>query len=192
MAKVALQHLDEGRPSLAMETLDSAIQRYGNDADLRGIRGSLLLQRGELGAALADVDKAVALKPGDPLHLTNRAQIYRAFKRDEEALADLNKALEISPDLISARYNRGSLAYTRGDLETAMQDFEHCIALDPHMAPPYFNRAAVYDAMGERELAISDIERFIQIAPSEDWKKVAEEVLAEWGGQVDEPEAGAS
>ena len=180
LAEVALRHLDEGRVALAMETLDTAINRYPDAAELHGIRGSLLLEQGDVGAALAYIDSAVRLAPGNPLYLTNRAQVYRAFKRDSEAREDLNRAVEIDPDLVSARFNRGSLAYSMGDLETAISDFDHCIALDPHMAPPYFNRAAVYDAMGKRELAVADLNRFIEIAPTEEWKGVAQELLEEW------------
>lgn len=187
LAQVALQHLDEGRVALAMETLDTAITRYPDAAELHGVRGSVFLEQGDIGAALTDIDSAVRLAPGNPLYLTNRAQIYRAFKRDGDAWEDLNRAVEIDPDLVSARFNRGSLAYSMGDLETAISDFEHCIALDPHMAPPYFNRAAVYDAMGERDLAVADLNRFIEIAPTEEWKGVAQELLEEW--QKDGPVA---
>lgn len=186
LAKVALQHLHEGRIALAMETLTVAIGRYPDDAELHGIRGSVLLEQGDVGAALTDIDAAVRLAPNNPLHLTNRAQVYRSFKRDEDAWQDLNRAIEIDPDLVSARFNRGSLAYSMGDLDTAISDFDHCIALDPHMAPPYFNRAAVYDAMGERALAVADLNRFVEIAPTEEWKGVALELLEEW--QQDESE----
>ncbi len=38
--QVALQHLAEGRAPLAMETLNTAIETYPENAGLRGVRGS--------------------------------------------------------------------------------------------------------------------------------------------------------
>ncbi len=179
-AQVALQHLAEGRPVEAMDTLTQAIDRYPEAAELHGIRGSLLLEQGEITDALTSLDSAVRLAPENPLHLTNRAQAYRKFNRTDEALADLNRAIEIDTNLVSARFNRGALSFNQGDFETALADFEHCIAIDPHTAAPWFNRAAVYEAMGRHESAIADLKRFLEIAPSEDWKHTAEELLQQW------------
>ena len=184
-AQVALQHLAEGRLAEAMDTLNQAIARYPDDAELHGIRGSLWLEQGNVTAALADLESAVRLAPDNPLHLTNRAQAYRKFKRYDEALADLNKAIELDPDLLSARFNRGAMSFSQGDFETALTDFEHCITVDPHTAAPWFNRAAVYEAMGKHEQAVADLKRFLQIAPSEDWKKTAKELLQQWESEAE-------
>jgi len=179
-AQVALQHLAEGRTTEAMNTLHQAIAQFPDDADLHGILGSLLLEQDAFTEALNELEMAVKLAPENPLHLTNRAQAYRKFKRDNEALADLNRAIELNNDLLSARFNRGAVAFGKGDFATALADFDHCIALDPHLAAPYFNRAAVYEAMGKRDMAIADIKRFLEIAPSENWKTTAKELLQQW------------
>lgn len=191
-AQVALQHLAEGRMAEAMDTLGQAIAQYPDDAELHGIRGSLRLEQGNITAALADLETAVRLAPDNPQYLTNRAQAYRKFNRIDEAMADLNRATELDPDLVSARFNRGALAFTGGDFEQALADFDHCVAIDPHAAAPYFNRAAVYDAMGNRELAIADLRRFLRIAPTEEWKATANELLQRWEAEtepVNEPDA---
>ena len=187
-AQVALQHLAEGRTTEAMNTLHQAIAQFPDDADLHGILGSLLLEQEVFTQALNELELAVKLAPGNPLHLTNRAQAYRKFKRDDEAMADLNRAIELNHDLLSARFNRGAVAFGKGDFATALADFDHCIALDPHLAAPYFNRAAVYEAMGQREMAIADIKRFLEIAPSENWKTTAKELLQQWEAVTSEAE----
>ena len=179
-AQVALQHLAEGRVALAMDTLNQAIERYPEADQLYGIRGNLLLEQDNVTAALADLETAIRLAPDNPLYLTNRAQAYRKFRRDEEALADLNRAIELNGDLVFARFNRGALSFSQGDYDTALEDFDRCIAVDPHAAAPWFNRAAVYEAMGKREQAVADLKRFLQIAPSEDWKNTARELLQQW------------
>ncbi len=179
-AQVALQHLAEGRPALALDALNQAIERYPDSAMLYGVRGSLYLEQERSAAALADLNEAVQLAPHNPVFLTNRAQAYRRFGRTEEAMADLDSAIELDSGFVAARFNRGSLAFNAGRYEQALADFDACIAADPQSAAPYFNRASVHDAMGNRALAIDDLERFLQMAPSEEWKAVATELLAQW------------
>ncbi len=178
--QVALQHLAEGRPAQAMDTLNQAIERYPESAALHGVRGSLLLEQERSAAALADLNRALELNPHDPAFLTNRAQAYRHFGRSDEAMADLDSAIELDSGFIAARFNRGSLAFNAGEYTQALADFDACVAADPTSAAPYFNRASVHEAMGNRDLAIIDLKHFLEIAPSEEWKDAAEALLQQW------------
>jgi len=186
---VALQHQAEGRPELALATLDQAIGRYPQNARLLAVRGSLYLEQGRVTEALKDLEVAVSLDPDDASALVNRAQAYRQFGRIGEALADLDRALELLPDLLPARFNRGAIRYSSGEFEAALEDFDYCVALDPHDAAPYFNRAATRDAMGDRTGAVTDLQRFLQLTDNPQWRDTASDLLAQWQ-QVGAPEAG--
>jgi len=175
--EIALKHRAEGRPQETLHTLSVAIERHPNHARLYAVRGSLLLEQGQITPALADLEKAVRLDPTDAEALTNRAQAYRQFGRVDQALADLDQAIALAPDLLAARFNRGAMRYGAGDLEGARADFDHCIALDPHLPGPYFNRAAVQDALGNDEAAIADLERFLQISKNDAWNRQARDLL---------------
>jgi Flp pilus assembly protein TadD len=85
MAQVALQHFDEGRPELAVETLNEAIGKYPDDVMLLSIRASMFLQQQQSSLALADLNRAIELNPHDAVLLINRAQAYRQFGRNDEA-----------------------------------------------------------------------------------------------------------
>ena len=104
-AQVALQHHNEGRPALAMDTLNQAIEKYPKSSSLHGVRCSLYLEQGSSAAALAVLNKAVELDPPDAGFLTNRAQAYRSFGRTEEAMADLDSAIELDKNFVAARFN---------------------------------------------------------------------------------------
>ncbi len=186
---VALQHQAEGRPELALGTLDQAIGRYPQNARLHAVRGSLYLEQGEVTEALKDLGVALSLDPDDASALVNRAQAYRQFGRIAEALADLDRALELQPDLLPARFNRGAIRYSSGEFGAALEDFDYCVALDPHDAAPYFNRAATRDALGDRAGAVTDLERFLQLTENPQWRDAASDLLAQWR-QGDTPEAG--
>ncbi len=195
LIKVALQHYAEGRPALALQTLDEAIARFNDHANLYAVRGSMLLERGEFARALADFETGVKLDPDNAELLVNRAQAYRQFARVEQAMSDLNRAVELQPDLVAARFNRGAMLYALQDFSGALKDFDHCIAVDPHNPAPYFNRAATQEEMGNRAEAIADMQRFLELADDEAWKKAAQQMLDKWQGNssvVNKPEAASS
>ena len=165
MAQVALQHLDEGRAELAVETLNEAIGKYPADVMLLSIRASMFLQQQQSSLALADL---------------NRAQAYRQFGRNDEARRDLDGAIEIDPNSVAAYFNRGSLLFEAEKYELALADFNRCIELEPAVPAAYFNRASTYEAMGQRDKAIGDLEHFLTLNPEESWAEVARNMLKQW------------
>lgn len=180
MIKVALQHYQEGREQLAMQTLAEAIQKFPNDAKSYAVRASFLLQENNITDALRDLEQAAKLAPDDAEVRVNRAQAYRAFGRERDAMNDLDHAVSVAPDLVSARFNRGVMFFAKNELDKALGDFEHCIAVDPHAAAPYYNRASVLKAMGKDAAAVADLEHFIQLSDNSEWKKSAQTLLDSW------------
>jgi len=187
LIQVALQHLDEGRPQHAIDTLTDGLVRFPNHPDLLTVRGSLLLQQGRSADALSDLEAAAKAAPDDPSIYINRAQAYRRFNNTTKALADLDKAIELDPDSVAARFNRGSMHFNASRFDQALIDFERCIAVDPHAPPPYFNLAMTREQLGDKDGAIADLKRFLELAQSEDWRDIAEKKLAELSGTGGEP-----
>ncbi len=177
MVRVALQHHEEGRPALALDTLNDALKRYPGNGDLLNIRGSLLLQQDKTAAALSDLEAAAKATPENPAIYVNRAQAYRRFKNESKAMADLDKAVELSPDFVAARFNRGSMHFSAGRYKEALVDFERCAAVDPHAPPPWFNLAMTREQLGDKEGAVSDLKRFLELTQTKEWREVAEKKL---------------
>lgn len=178
--KVALQHRKEGRLPEAVKVMQESLLKFPDHAQSHAVMSDLQRQNGELAKALASIEQAIALDDTAPLYYVNRALLYVAFKRPEEALKDLDHAVEMDGDLIAARFNRGSLYAQHKDYERAMKDFDHCIAVDPHLPAPYFNRGSVRYSLGLTQFAKDDIRHFIKLSKNENWKKNAEELLASW------------
>ncbi|MCP5373986.1 MAG: tetratricopeptide repeat protein [Hyphomicrobiales bacterium] len=182
MIRVALQHQDEGRPGLALDTLGDALRRYPGHPDVLLVRGSLLLQQDRTADALRDLEAAAQAAPGNPAIYVNRAQAYRRFGNTSKAMADLDRAVELAPDNLAARFNRGSMHFNGGRFDLALADFERCVAVDPHAPPPHFNLAMTRAQMGDRDGAVADLRRFLELADSPQWRDVAEKKLAELTG----------
>ncbi len=180
MVQVALQHLDESRTQLALDTLNAAIAKYPDNAMLLSVRASVFLQDGRTSFALADLNRAVAIEPHDPVLLTNRAQALRQFGRKDNARRDLDRALELEPDFIAALFNRGSLLFEAEKYAEALIDFDRCILLEPEVPAAWFNRASAYEAMGQRERAIGDLKHFLSLSPQPSWAQIARDLLKQW------------
>ncbi len=180
LARVALQHLDESRPQLAIETLDEALRRFPRNATLLSLRASVYMQSGQTSLALSDLNQAIDANPHDPILLTNRAQALRQFGRDQDARKDLDGAIELDDRFVAAYFNRGSLSFEAEDYAAALADFDRCIEIEPAVAAAWFNRASTHEAMGNRELAIKDLEHFLSLETEAGWVEMAQQLLAQW------------
>ncbi len=180
LARVALQHLDESRPQLAIETLNEALLRFPRNAMLLSLRASVHMQTGQTSLALSDLNQAIDANPHDPILLTNRAQALRQFGRGEDARKDLDGAIELDDRFVAAYFNRGSLSFEAEDYVAALADFDRCIEIEPKVAAAWFNRASTHEAMGNRELAIQDLEHFLSLETEAGWVEMAQELLNQW------------
>jgi tetratricopeptide (TPR) repeat protein len=78
---------------------------------------------------MADVEKAIALKPGDPDALDTRGHILLALGQTARALEDFNAALQKRPDAISSQWGRGLVYEGQGLAVLAVIDFKRAIEL---------------------------------------------------------------
>jgi tetratricopeptide (TPR) repeat protein len=88
----------------ALERIGEAIDSYSRALDLQPTwpafagRAVLLYEQGRLRECLADLDRAVALAPGEPELYQNRAVANTDLGRRQAAALDLRKYLELQPD----------------------------------------------------------------------------------------------
>lgn len=95
----------DGDPAAAAEAFDLAIAADpGIQAAWAG-RATLAFDRGELTAALSDLDRALELGDSAPLRF-NRATVLIAAERWDDALAELNRAIELDPEDEETRAER--------------------------------------------------------------------------------------
>jgi tetratricopeptide (TPR) repeat protein len=57
--------------------------------------------------ALAGLNRAIELDPGNARTIASRGQVYQAMKRDDEALIDYNRAIELDLGSVGAVVSRG-------------------------------------------------------------------------------------
>src|SRR6476620_1714629 len=86
-------------------------------------RGLELHNAGNLDAALAEYEKAIALYPKYIDAYNNRANIKLSRGDFEGAVDDYTKASEIAPKSHLGYYNRGVVYADHGDYDLAIADF---------------------------------------------------------------------
>jgi tetratricopeptide (TPR) repeat protein len=112
-----------------------AIQRYPRlspeaMATLRYRRAVAYAQLGRRGEALADLNRAVALQPGNYLFVALRGQILAELGRLQQALADANRAVALAPDQPVPYALRGEILERLGRRDRALADYRRALALD--------------------------------------------------------------
>ena len=131
-------------------------------------------------AAIADLDRAVAMSPDHAVAYMLRAQA-RYYQRLEAepyaspddksllsgsrretltiALADIDKAIEYSPRTSALWYDKGNILYAMGDLDSAMDAYTKAIETQPTMGEAYFNRGYIKLKTGDEQGGIYDLSK---------------------------------
>jgi tetratricopeptide (TPR) repeat protein len=113
-------------------------------------RSSIYSEKGDNDAAMADLNKSVAVFPHF-LAYENRAKLWKKKGDLNAALADLSKAIERQPGMASIYCERGETLLLMGKDEEAEKDFKRCLELDPELDTMVANtRAAAKKQRAEK------------------------------------------
>ncbi len=128
------------------------------------VRGQLLLERGDLDAALAELSHAVAFDPDLVVALTSIGDVHRRTGRHDLAVDSYRSACAADPYAFRPHYNLGVtyqlLADTAHALETiqanlrlAVQTYLRALAIRPEDFDSCLNLSACYFRLGQHTLA---------------------------------------
>jgi len=119
---------------------------------------------GKAEAALAALDRALAIRPDDTATLIDRSIARTSLGRDWDALDDLNRALERDPDRIEALVFRAA-AWRRVEAwELAAQDIDRALELRPANPDALLERGLIRRGQGDGAGARADWLKLLEIA----------------------------
>lgn len=84
-----------------------------------------------LDAAMADLDKAIELKPGDAGSYVDKGIVFSRKDKFEDAVEQYSKAIELNSNYALAYFNRGSAKEKLGKTNEALADYQKSSDLDP-------------------------------------------------------------
>ncbi|MBK8976269.1 MAG: tetratricopeptide repeat protein [Planctomycetes bacterium] len=121
-----------GRDADARRELEEWLRRHPDSGDAHGALGAFLAVRGRFTEALPLLQRAVALRPGQPgLHNDLANTLLFGFDRPADAEPHYRRALAARPDHFAARLNLGRALLGLGRVAEARVELQRARALRP-------------------------------------------------------------
>lgn len=95
----------------------------------------------------------------------NRAQVYAALGRAEEALAGFDDVIGLDPNYPEYRFDRANLLLKLGRYEEAVAGYRDAMRLTPPFPELYFNRGTALAAAGDLGGALRDFRYVLDLEP---------------------------
>jgi Flp pilus assembly protein TadD len=163
-AQRSVQALSQGRLAdafIALQGIDASTA----DARFHIYRAHLRLMVGQVGAALEDIQRALAMAPGNSDALALRAVIAVVQNRKAEALVDGRAAVELAPDSAAARLALSYALQARFDLPAAAAEAEAAAAAEPANALAWARLAELRLCLGDLDAALAAAKRATALPP---------------------------
>lgn len=120
----------QGKKTEAAEINAAILKERPKDNDARGLEASLLLDKGEISRAIAELQAVVAAVPENFVARFHLGRAHMARGEWEQARQQFAKAIELRPDYILARLALAQLQVTRGEFEPALKSVAAILQLD--------------------------------------------------------------
>ena len=143
------------------------------------------LKGNHYGAALPELDAALAAFPNNPVVLATRGDIHLRMGHFEAALADLGAAIRSAGETkVAARplYQRAGLIMAKQP-DVARRDIEHAVALDPDDSDAHYMLAASL-RREDPVRALAEIDRAVALHPAPAIYRELRGMLRQEGGDL--------
>jgi len=145
-------------------TAGGALSRMSAEQARKGAADALSM--GDLGGALAYVNRALEQNPRDPALLNLRSTI-RARQRDYAgAEADAKAGLELAPRDSALLRDLGFAQLREKDYNAAIATANKMLELNPNDPYAYAIRGHAYGSLGDRDAMLADLKRAAELDPS--------------------------
>ena len=127
--------------------------------------GTVFQQMGRIADALALMQKALTLSPGDAEVHNNLGTILKNMGRLSEAEASYRRALQIKPDYAEAHNNLGVTLHDQARESEAEASYRRALQIKSDHAEAYYNLAISIYSLGRLDEAETSYRRVVQIKP---------------------------
>ena len=121
----------------------------------------------QYGAALADYNEAIRLKPDETDFYRRRVSVNRKLGRFEDVVADYSVLIDRNSRDASLYCGRGHAKQQLGQYKAALADCNEAIRLDSNDARSYAQRASTHAQLKQYAAAFVDYNKAIQLNPDE-------------------------
>lgn len=146
---------------------------------------------GDLKKAIAALDEALKLEPGDPDLLAQRGALHSRAGNSKRATDDLNAALAKRPNDIVALRDLAAIHVRAGDTAAALKLLTRAIGTRPRSIPNLLARANVLALLGKTAEARRDLDVAVAEAPDNPEALVRRAALGRTAGDLESAMADA-
>lgn len=130
-------------------------------------RGLGLHRQGDLDAAMAEYQRAVALNPRSALAFYDIGVVHYQQRRIDEAIAAYRRAAALDPKMADAHYNLAyALSHDKHEFQDAIAHLSRTIEISPNMAKAHFEMGVAYSALKMSDRAQSSFNTALKLDPS--------------------------
>lgn len=112
---------------------------------------------------IEDLDRRIALDPGDADALLRRGNVLAKSHEFDRALQDYARAATLNPNSPLPYYNRALIHLERRDFRSAIRDLDVALSISPDDPMTLNNRAVAYRGLEEFDQALRDYDRAISL-----------------------------
>jgi len=145
----------------------AAVAPGSNELSRIAAEAGTALKEKRYSAAIDALNRALTLKPDDPVLLRNRGYAYLQTGDRGASLKDLEASVAHKSDDGLAQAILGQAAAANGDKDKAHAAYSRAIELNPSDWSSLNNRSLILLGRGDYDAALADIERAIPLAPGQ-------------------------
>ena len=127
--------------------------------------GTVFQQMGRSEDALAPMQKAAALSPGEVEAHNNLGMVLQDLNRLDKAEVSFRQALQIKPDYAEAHSNLGATLKELGRLDESEASYRRALQINPDFAEAHSNLGNTLKYLGRLDEAEASYRRALQIKP---------------------------
>lgn len=133
-----------------------ALMQDDKNADAHRLKAVCLSSR-DFRRSLNEMERALALAPGNASFYASKARILIENKQYKEALVSAKKSLELDKSLLAGYIFAADALRRAGHLKEALGYLDQALVLCPYAPSTYRLRAQIYRAMGDDDAAAQDM-----------------------------------
>jgi tetratricopeptide (TPR) repeat protein len=155
----------KGAFEAAKAPLRAAADLDGADPVVFNVLAACAFETGDHAAALADADRALALRPAYPEAHNNRGNALLRLGRPQESAEAFQAALRFTPRDAELHLNLGNALEALLQLPEALHSIERALALDPRLVPAHVNRANILQRLNRHREALDAYDQALALDP---------------------------